>query len=346
MPETPTTRLGLYRPDDDGSELVNVQQDLNGNMAKLDTAVGFQLVTSSTRPSSPYPGKPIGETDTGRAYFHNGSSPASAGWVQLVAAGSTFDADLDLTGTRQLNIGGSAATSALATKLTSGSDVVLTSRVGSETQSRLTVSASGDVAWGSGSGATDVTLARSAAGRLAVTGTNAALVVGSAVLRPQAAATVTVANSTTETVVGTVTIPAADAVAGAVYRVTVFGTASVTGTPTFTIRGRLGGVAGTLAATIGPVTASSGVTSQTWSVEFDVVCLTTGGSGTWMPRMVCTQNVTTTIATQTGTVIMPNSGASITRDTTASSDMVVTWQWSAASASNTATARAFARRIA
>lgn len=346
MPETPTTRLSLRKPLNDGSELVNVQQDLNQNWDKIDTAVGFQLVTSTTRPSTPYAGKPIVETDTGRSYFHNGSSPASAGYVQIPNSASTFDADLDLTATRQLNIGGSGATSALATKLAAGSDVVLTSRVGSETQSRLTVSASGDVAWGSGSGATDVTLTRSAAGRLAVTGTNAALVVGSAVLRPQAAATVTVANSTTETVVGTVTIPASDAVAGAVYRVTVFGTASVTGAPTFTLRGRLGGVAGTLAATIGAVTASTGVTAQAWSVDFDLVCLTTGGSGTWMPRMVCTQNVTTTVSTQTGTVILPNSLASITRDTTASSDMVITWQWSAASASNTATARAFARRIA
>ena len=125
----------------------------------------------------------------------------------------------------------------------------------------------------------------------------------------------------------------------------VFGTASVTGTPTFTLRGRLGGVAGTLAATLGPATAGSGVTNQSWSIEFDLVCLTTGASGTWMPRFVLAQNVTTA-STQTGAVLLPVSGASITQDSTVSNAMVVTWAWNTASASNTATARAIAYRIA
>ena len=38
MPESPTTRLGLYRPLNDGSELVNVQQDLNNNWGIIDLA--------------------------------------------------------------------------------------------------------------------------------------------------------------------------------------------------------------------------------------------------------------------------------------------------------------------
>ncbi|RAJ70288.1 hypothetical protein K378_01453 [Streptomyces sp. Amel2xB2] len=100
MPETPTSRLGLYRPKDDGSELVNVQTDLNGNFVKLDAAAGFQIVTSTTRPSTPYAGKAIAESDTGRTYFHNGTSPASAGYVELPNSSGTYGSHLKLsTGT-------------------------------------------------------------------------------------------------------------------------------------------------------------------------------------------------------------------------------------------------------
>jgi hypothetical protein len=45
-------------------------------------------------------------------------------------------------------------------------------------------------------------------------------------------------------------------------------------------------------------------------------------------------------------VLLPVSGASITQDSTVSNAMVVTWAWNTASASNTATARAIAYRIA
>lgn len=347
MPDTPTTRLALYKSASDGSELVNYSQDIGQNWDKVDAAAGFQVVTSSTRPSSPYSGKGIAESDTTyRTYFSNGTAPASASWVQIPNSSSTYNADLDLVSGKQLNIGSSSSAASIAVVNAATTTDLVSSRVTGDTQSRLLVDADGTTSWGpGGSTAPDTTLTRTAAGRLALTGTNAALLIGTAAVRPQAAASVTVANTVTETTVGTFTIPANDTAVGAVYRIVAFGTASVTGTPTFTIRGRLGGAAGTLAATIGPVTASSGVTNQTWSAEFDIVCLTTGGSGTWMPRLVVAQNVSVAAA-QTGTILLPTAGASVTRDTTASSDMVVTWAWSAASASNTVTARAFAYRIA
>lgn len=337
MPDPSTTRLALYKSKSDGSELVSYTQDIGQNWDRVDAAVGFQIVTSSTRPSSPYSGKAIAESDTGRLYYSNASVPASGSWVEIASNGASFT----MTGTRAVTLNG-----------TSGSTVKLATLVTGDSVNRLEITGDGTMNWGPGSGASDVGLARTSTNTLGTlsgdhfkVGGDLKLVNGTTTLRNQLAATVTVANTVTETTIGTLTIPANDAAVGAVYRVVVFGTASVTGTPTFTIRGRLGGAAGTLAATIGAVTASSGVTAQTWSVEFDIVCLTTGGSGTWMPRMVVVQNVSAAAA-QTGTVLLPVSGASVTRDTTASSDMVVTWAWSAASASNTATARAFAYRIA
>ena len=106
MPEPSTTRLGLYKPLNDGSELVNVQQDLNGNWDKLDLAAGFQIVTSSTRPATPYPGKAIAESDTSyRSYYSNGTVPASASWVEIPNSSGTFGSNLKLASSAQLTIG-------------------------------------------------------------------------------------------------------------------------------------------------------------------------------------------------------------------------------------------------
>ncbi|MGW6912598.1 hypothetical protein ACWGB8_02050 [Kitasatospora sp. NPDC054939] len=96
---TTTTRLGLYKPADDGSELVNVQTDLNQNYDKLDLAIGARIVTSSTRPSSPYGGQLIQESDTSRIYVSNGSVPASGSWKQIAAAGGSFLSALTLGST-------------------------------------------------------------------------------------------------------------------------------------------------------------------------------------------------------------------------------------------------------
>lgn len=106
MPDTPTTRLGLYKSASDGSEDVNYTTDIGQNLDKLDTAVGFQIVTSSTRPSSPYPGKPIAESDTSyRTYFSNGTAPASASWLEIPNSSGTFGSTLKLASSAQLTIG-------------------------------------------------------------------------------------------------------------------------------------------------------------------------------------------------------------------------------------------------
>lgn len=59
---------------------------------------------------------------------------------------------------------------AYKSRLTSGGELVVASRVGSETVNRFTFSASGLMSWGDGTSAPDTTLSRTAANRLAVSG--------------------------------------------------------------------------------------------------------------------------------------------------------------------------------
>ncbi|MEU7416694.1 hypothetical protein [Streptomyces antibioticus] len=346
MPDTPTTRLSLYKSASDGSENVDYSQDIGQNLDKLDAAVGFQACTSSTRPSSPYSGKPIMETDTSyRTYFSNGSLPASASWVQIPNSGSTFNADLDLTTGKQLNIGNSSSNASLAVLATATTDDVISTRITGDTQSRYLVEADGATYWGTGTTAADTTLTRTGVGRLALTGTNAALTIGSATLRPTLSTATTLANSTTQTAIATYTIPAGDAVAGAVYRIRAWGTLGVTGTPTMTFVCKLGGAAGTTMVTFPAVTVRSGATDGYWDLDFYLACATTGGSGTWAPMAKYTHNFLTNATTYTA--IGPITAAPVTRDTTTANDMVLCATWSAASASNTITCRGVAgQRIA
>lgn len=167
---TNTPRLGLDKPADDGSDLVNVAEDLNANYDKIDLAVGFQIVTSGTRPSTPYPGKAIAESDTGRSYFHNGTSPASAGYVEIPNSSGTFDSDLKLAAGKRFTIGGSPSPALVAALGEAPGTDFISSRVSGDIQSRLLIEADGTMAWGSGSTALDVALARSDVGVLTVTG--------------------------------------------------------------------------------------------------------------------------------------------------------------------------------
>ncbi|MDH6448169.1 hypothetical protein M2155_000577 [Streptomyces sp. SAI-119] len=296
MPDPSTTRLALYKSKSDGSELVNYTQDLGQNWDKVDAAAGFQVVTSSTRPSAPYSGKPIAESDTSyRTYFSNGTAPASASWVEIPNSSGTFGSNLKLASSAQLTIGA------------------------------------------------DVNLFRNAANVLR---TNDSLIVdgnftiGSATYRPALSAANTLANSTTQTAIATYTIPANDAVAGAVYRIKAWGTLGVTGTPTITFVCKLGGTGGATMVTFPAVTVRSGATDGFWEAEFYLSCATTGASGTWAPMARYTHNFLTSVTTYTP--VGPITAAPVTRDTTVANDMVLCATWSAASASNTITCRGFA----
>lgn len=168
MPDPSTTRLALYKSKSDGSELVNYSQDIGQNLDKIDTAVGYQSCTSSTRPSSPYSGKPIFETDTSyRTYFSNGTSPASASWVEIPNASATFNNNLKLASGKQINVGASTSNANLAILNSNATDDVLSSRLTGDAQSRFLIDADGTLNWGAGaSAATDTNLFRSAANAL------------------------------------------------------------------------------------------------------------------------------------------------------------------------------------
>ncbi|MDX3575992.1 hypothetical protein [Streptomyces sp. FL07-04A] len=336
---TTTSRVGLYKPLDDGSELVNVAQDLNGNTNLLDAAVGYQVCTSSTRPSSPYSGKPIMESDTSyRTYFSNGTSPASASWVEIPNSSATYNSTLTLGATKQIRFGASGSVANIATLTSATTDDILSTRITGDTASRFLLEADGALWWGPGGATTaDTTLTRTGVGRLTIGGTSAALTIGTGTLRPIPSSSTTIANTTSQSVLAGYTIPASDAVAGAVYRVKAWGTLGVTGTPTMTFVCKLGGTVGTTMVTFPAVTVRSGATDGMWEAEFYLACASTGGSGTWSPMAKYTHNWLTSATTYT--LVGPITAAPITRDTTISNDMVLCATWSAASASNTITCR-------
>lgn len=243
MPDAPTTRLAMYKSASDGSEDVNYTQDIGQNLDKLDAAVGFQVVTSGTRPSSPYSGKPIAESDTNyRTYFSNGTAPASASWVQIPNSSSTFNADLDLTSGKQFNAGGSGSTAAFAALLPSATgDFVLSSRVTADSVSRIAVRADGRIELSSGSATADTILARSGAAALSLTGS--------------------LAVSTTLTVTGTASAQVETTTSGAVastdFTVTSFAGRKTCGIATVVVTLTYSGatITGTSAGNIAPDTA-------------------------------------------------------------------------------------------
>jgi hypothetical protein len=75
---TSTTRLGLTKPD--GTDLVDIAV-LNTNFDKTDAAVGAFVCTSTTRPSTPYAGQIIYETDTDQSFVWDS---ATSTWNVLV----------------------------------------------------------------------------------------------------------------------------------------------------------------------------------------------------------------------------------------------------------------------
>jgi len=139
--------------------------------------------------------------------------------------------------------------------------------------------------------------------------------------------TTTVSNTTSETSVGSMTIPAGSS-QQTTFMLELWGTFDhTTGTPTLTLRGKIGGT--TFATFIATMPAST-LTNKPWRAQIKIVCITTGVSGTWRPEMHGSVELTTTTTPFCG---IPS--AATTKDTTANQTLEVTAQWSAASASNT-----------
>lgn len=160
-----TPRLGLNMPADDGSEPINVATDLNDNLEKIDSVVGFVPSTSSTPPASPFDGMATYETDTGLAKFRKGGT-----WTSLLTAGVTFVNDIITGLNNKLGLGNSSPVAAI--------DVIVTNLVttpllrfkgNSETTHRMEIDYQG-IRIGNGSVAPDTRIYRPGAGQLAIQG--------------------------------------------------------------------------------------------------------------------------------------------------------------------------------
>lgn len=342
-----TSRVSLYKPA--GGENVNVTTDLNNNLDKIDTNLSFRVVANATARNaiSPYwAGLNVRETDTGKLYVSNGSAPISASWDQIVTANTK--------------------TTMVSLSDTAGS-VVLRSEGTGQSFAPFYMLTDGSMRWGSGSAAIDTTLQRAGAnhlktddlfeaalglttaGDLVSTGGQLQLNQGGSAKKNAnpSVSTGPIATTTTETVAATYNIPANDATAGAVYKLTAWGIAGVTGTPTLTFKSRMGGVAGASNASI-PLTASSGVTNKVWRAELYVSILTTGVSGTWAGQLVVQEGISVAGTNPVAAAVTRMDGSGVGAiNTTVSNDLCITLQWGTSSASNTWTCRGFAaERIA
>ncbi len=105
-----TPRVGLYMPNDDGSEPINVATDLNDNLEKLDNAVGFVPSTSSSPPVTPFDGMATYETDTGRAKFRKA---AGGVWNYILTAGASFLSHIILDKAMRIGVGTGSTPSAI-----------------------------------------------------------------------------------------------------------------------------------------------------------------------------------------------------------------------------------------
>jgi hypothetical protein len=149
-----TARIGLVK--EVGSENYSVVT-VDNNLDLVDAAAGFQACTSSTRPSAPYNGKGIRETDTGSYYISNGSAPASGSWRPIWGVDGPV-----IVGA----VGASAPLRGETTSTISGNRFIDTRKSG-EAQSGWIVDFDGKMQWGPGGSTNpDTNLYRSAADTL------------------------------------------------------------------------------------------------------------------------------------------------------------------------------------
>lgn len=153
----------------------------------------------------------------------------------------------------------------------------------------------------------------------------------------------TVANTTTETQLVGLTVPASDAVAGAIYLIKASGVYSDTGTPTLATGLRWGGAAGVSLATTAATTLGSGVSNLAFQIEALIQFWTTTTATAYLNLDLGTSNSTNATTRLTGV-----SGASAaTVASNVQKVLSVTVTWSAASASNTISAMtAYGMRLA
>lgn len=223
-----------------------------------------------------------------------------------------------------------------------------TALVTGDTFDRWRAYSDGKQEWGTGAAARDTNLYRSGVGVL-TTDTNlvvagGALTLGSAIKKTSLGSATTVANTTTETVIATISVAAGELVVGASYRIKVHAIVSFLASATLTWKLRWGGVSGTNVGTTGPTTLSSTAqTNKEVFLEGYAQVRTVAASGGLFANLLEIRNTTQTGSI--GEIQMGSSDGVVTVDTSSATTFVVTAQWGAASASNTLSAYATMERL-
>lgn len=256
-----------------------------------------------------------------------GAAPAViAGW-QAIYAESTFHSIV----LPALNIGNlvgkhfgvdASGTIFLIGGLTT--DVVGVARIPADTNNRWQINANGDMQWGSGSAATDVTLSRPAAGELLVAGTFGASPVQSLISSSS--------NTVAEAVIASFTIPANDAQSlTSAYEYRLFGNINATLAMNVTLRLRIGGLAGNLLATFGPFTVRGLINGMGWALSGTTTCRGNGAGGHFDTSAILNEEIDTAAASLHSDIT-----SFVAQDTTVSYTIVLTAQMSAAAVGNVA----------
>lgn len=366
MAGTYTSRGNLYKTQANGDDNVDPVLDLNNNWDRLDALLGWRPVTSGTMPASAFQGASFLQTNTGKG-FVNTSSGASAVYAQVMVAGSDYASNITMASSaQQIAIGGSSSSAPFTARRGSISDVLVSGQVASASANNtFVVTVGGTMTWGPGSAGGDTNLYRSSANTLATddslqVGANLtvagsatmddAIVGGEFILngtkpRPALSGQTTVASTTTNTAIATLSIPAADAVAGATYEIEAWGSAAVAAatTPTLTFGATFS--TGVSLGALPAITCRSGMTNGKWRVKLRLACITPGASGTWTSEIESLHNFLT--GATTATVQGPEVIDSATKDSTVLITVGINAAWGTANASNTLTCRGFlARRVA
>ena len=141
---------------------------------------------------------------------------------------------------------------------------------------------------------------------------------------------VTVNTTSAETVLQTMSVPAADPVAGTVYRMVGWGTYGTTSTPTLAWGSRWGGISGTSLSTIDATALGSSITATAFKVDCLLNFLSTTTAQVYMEVLLGTS--TSTNAT---TLLTSTPSAATTVSASAAKTWVTTITFSASNASNT-----------
>lgn len=136
--------------------------------------------------------------------------------------------------------------------------------------------------------------------------------------------TTTVSNTTTETLL--FSMPIDTPVQGAVYTMVIGGTVDHASGATATFRGKL---AGTAFGASGVSYPASVLTNQPWRVQLEITILTLGALGTWKGALNGTARVN-----GANVPMLEVPSGSLTRTTLVTSNLELTVQWTAASASS------------